>query len=101
MSVVAIFWYTSTQLILKYFFFQIIDVTALNKLLGSQFTSEMLKCLLKILSESFLSDNIPVTGILKQIIINDEFKILKMFMDTEDRNGKIVCGGANFSVPEN
>lgn len=48
----------------------------------------MCKDLLKILSENFISDKMPVTGILKQIIINDEFKILKMFMDTEDRNGK-------------
>lgn len=52
----------------------------------------MFKDLLKITSENFISDNIPVTGILKQIIINDEFKILKMFMDTEDKNGKnVMC----------
>lgn len=69
---------------------QIIEVTELNKLLGPQFTSEMFKDLLKITSENFISDNMPVTGILKQIIVNDEFKILKMFMDTEDKNGKNV-----------
>lgn len=48
----------------------------------------MLKDLLKILSEHFVSDKLPVGGILKQIMGNEEFKILKMFMDTEDKNGK-------------
>lgn len=67
---------------------QIIKETTFNKLLGPQFNNEMLKDLLKILSESFVRDNLPVGGILKQIIVNDEFKILKMLMDTEDRNGK-------------
>lgn len=72
------------------FTFQIIDVTVLNKLLGSLFDSTMLSDLLKILSEFFISDNVPVTGILKQIIINNEFKILKLMMDTEDKNGENV-----------
>lgn len=48
----------------------------------------MLKDLLKILSENFVRDNLPVSGILKQIIVHNEFTILKMLMDTEDRNGK-------------
>lgn len=77
----------------KIFLPQIIEVTELNKLLGSQFDSGMCKDLLKILSENVSSDSLPVTGILKQIIINKEFKILKMFMDTEDRNGKNVLAG--------
>lgn len=48
----------------------------------------MISNLLKILSDFYISDNIPVTGILKQIIINEEFKILKMFMDADDKIGE-------------
>lgn len=80
--------------------FQMVDVTEFNKLLGPQFNSEMFKDLLKILSEHFVSDMVPVAGILKQIIINVEFKIIKMFMDTEDRNGKragvCLCAECSF-----
>lgn len=79
-------------------FLQIIDVTEFNKLLGSEFNYEMLRELLKILSENFISDNIPVTGILKQIAVHREFKILKMFMDTEDRNGKYVYSTCVFAI---
>lgn len=69
----------------KYSYLKIIEPTAFNKLLGL-LDSEMLKDLLKILSENFVRDNLPVSGILKHIIVHNEFIILKMLMDTEDRN---------------
>lgn len=57
----------------------------------------MLKDLMKILSENFVSDSVPVAGILRQIVMNDEFKILKMFMDSEDKNGRNGLTGATVS----
>ncbi|KAJ6640570.1 Ninjurin-A [Pseudolycoriella hygida] len=70
----------------KYSYLKIIDVASFNYLIGSQFDCDLLKNLLQILSENFINDKIPVSGILKQIIINDQFKILKLLMDTEDKN---------------
>lgn len=60
----------------------------IGKMLGAQFSLEILREIFSVLKSQFTHQNLPIANILKGIVTNSQMPIVSVMMNAEDKLGK-------------
>lgn len=66
---------------------QLLKNAPLSKLFGASLSNQMLGEILYILKTHFVSNQVDVTNIMREIVENECISILALMLNKEDRNG--------------